>query len=202
MSLALIIPTLGRPTLERTLMSVIFQVRGLDQVIVVGDGDQPGARRIVDDFPGVEYHETPAPTRCWGHAQRNLGMQKAWHATHLAFLDDDDLWMPGARGHLEDAMRRHPDRPVFFRMRHQGRILWQKPELAPGNVSTQMFLFPADPGRLASWGPDPSRPRGMGGDYLFARDTVALYPPGTAVFLEPVVAVLLHHSRGNPASTG
>lgn len=198
-SLSIIIPTIGRSTLMRALRSVIRELLPGDQIIVVGDGERPRARRICETFASVEYYET-LPTGLWGHAQRNFGMEKAV-GTHLAFLDDDDIWIEGARQQIEAAMKVHPDRPIFFRMNHMKRILWADQELRYGNVSTQMFLFPNDHGRLAKWRPNPEDPDGRGGDYLFAKDTVALYPPGSHVFVDAVIATLFEHSNGSTRMT-
>ena len=160
---------------------------------MVGDGVQQKARDISGKMEAVEYHDGPE-SRCWGHAQRNFGMEKAT-GTHLAFLDDDDVWLTGARRQLGAAMKDHPDRPVFFRMEHHYRVLWADPEIRYGNVSTQMYLFPNHKGHMATWKPNPSDPDGRGGDFLFAMDTVALYQKAP-VFVDAIIAKLFYHSKG------
>lgn len=193
-SLSLIIPTLGRPTLLRALRSVVPQLFCRDEVIVVGDGEQPVAREIAREFHQVVYLETEG-TSCWGHAERNLGMKKAT-GTHLAFLDDDDVWLPGARSHIEAASAAFRDQPVFFRMEHGERTIWVEKEVRYCNISTQMYLFPNVAGKLGTWRHNPDTAHGSGGDYLFARDTVDKYPAGASVFADAVIAKLFFHSEG------
>ncbi|HEY4243202.1 MAG TPA: glycosyltransferase family A protein [Kofleriaceae bacterium] len=86
MSTAAIISTCNRPELlERALASVRRQLRGVDEIIVVNDGESDvsvaGARRLqIGPYAG------PA-------AARNAGARVAT-ADNLAFLDDDDEWAP------------------------------------------------------------------------------------------------------------
>jgi hypothetical protein len=193
-ALSIIIPTLGRKTLGRALSSVVREIRPEDQVIVVGDGPQPAARESVSKLISVEYYETE-PSKCWGHAQRNLGMEKAI-GTHLAFLDDDDVWLTGARRLIGETLKDHPERPIFFRMQHRNSILWHTKRIAFANVSTQMYVFPNIKGRLASWRSNPESVDGRGGDFLFAKETAVLWPPDAPIFMEHVIAKLYAHSEG------
>lgn len=117
---------------------------------------------------------------------------------YLAFMDDDDIYLPEAFRNMRIAAMEMRGKPLIFRMRHMGRILWAKPEVAIDNVSTQMFLFPNRHDRLGVWGPNPATPSGRGGDFCFARDTAALWGPNEVVFRPEVVAELVIHKRGEP----
>lgn len=194
-SISVIIPTIGRRSLERALASIVWQLGPLDEIILVGDGPQKLARRISMAFPGISYYETE-PTRCWGHAQRNLGMSVA-KGSHLCFLDDDDIWLPHGRESIKNGLHEDPDKLLFFRMKHMKKTLWKTREIAYGNVSTQMYVFPNDPHKLAIWRPRPDTENGGGGDFLFALETAALWPPGSTVFIEDMVAQLFEHSIGS-----
>ncbi len=161
--LSVVIPTLGRPSLERTLESCA----AADEIIVVLDTSRgttelpcklpPNAEFLADRF-GVTG----------GHAGRVVGIGMA-SGTHLAFMDDDDIYLPGAIDLMRSAAC---DVPVIFRMDHYTHgHLWRTPTIEFGNVSTQMYLVPNDPARLGTWTPHvPGIPE-PGGDYTFIKET-------------------------------
>jgi hypothetical protein len=94
-SLSIIVPTVGRWTLERTLDSIRPQLHAEDELIVV-----------------YSHEVTRDPSLGRGGAEKVEGMRRAT-GTHLAFMDDDDVYLPGAL----DLMRAHAaDVPVIFRL--------------------------------------------------------------------------------------
>lgn len=149
--LSIIVPTIGRPTLRQTLRSIESQLEDGDELILVHD------------------HEVE-PILGRGNAERREGMRRAT-GTHLAFMDDDDIYTPGAL----DLMREHADleRPVIFRadVSHlRGGVIWHEPVLRYTNVSTQMFLVPNEPDLLGEWAPhEENGSRGLpaGSDFTF-----------------------------------
>lgn len=175
--ISVIIPTCGRSTLYATLHSVwMHGIAMADEVLVVADGLQPEAKRVVEAFHDrlpTRYEETD-PTGCVGAEQRNHGMAIAT-GTHLMFMDDDDVFVNGAISKGRNAAFYNPDRPVIFRMkslakRHPFDNLWQGQILNIGNVSTQMFLIPNVKEKLGRW------PSQAASDYEFIRSTVDKYP--------------------------
>lgn len=175
---SVIIPSIGRPMLVRTVLSLVMQNQpNLIEPIVVFDSHEPppdgfgdilGALAKATDgvWPFLRYFTYDAGHHCWGHCQRNYGMLQA-HGTHLAFLDDDDVW-------LEDAIismnRWANDLPAIFRMRYNdGSVLWKTPTLDEGNVGTPMFLVPNKPHKLGTWGDR------YEGDFDFILETSSLY---------------------------
>jgi glycosyltransferase involved in cell wall biosynthesis len=176
-TLSIIVPTLGRKTLERTLRSIAGQVRPGDEVLVVCDetGDS-------------------------GDSARMSGMERA-RGSHLAFMDDDDVYAPGAFEKMRHFARENPGRIGIFKMQHPvGTTHWRdgEPVLRYANVSTQNFLVPNVPGRLGRWTDRPPRPGGglYAGDYAFIVGTVELQ--GEPVFVDEVT-VLVRPVR-NPVS--
>jgi len=160
MNLSIIVPTLGRHTLARTLASM--PLRPGDEWIVVADGEQPHARTTCEAMSQVRYFETPV-THHYGHAQRAFGMRQA-RGTHIAFMDDDDVYVPGAREQMETVAC---DRPVIGQVTDRnGAVIWRTPELKLGNISTQMGLFPNVPEKLGVWGAK-TAPGVRGGDLDF-----------------------------------
>lgn len=163
--ISVILPTTGRETLKAARESCV----GADEVIVIEDhtGDR-------------------------GYRARAEGMASAT-GTHLAFLDDDDAYLPGAI----EAMRDHAtDRPVIFRMDDPFHgVIWRDPELRYGNVGTPMFLVPNDPDRLGTFEPvEFGRGAGRGGDFHFISGCVERM--GGPVWREDIVCRVRPHERG------
>lgn len=176
LDLSVIIPSKGREELRDTLDSIPKEK--WIEVIVVADG--PEARRNVEAIWDGPTYEVSSGV--WGHAQRNLGMEKA-NGRWLCFMDDDDVYTPEAFPAFQEAMRYR--KPRLFRMKYDFNdiILWEREEIAPGNVSTQMLLVPNNPNRLGQW------PSKRCGDYDFIRDTVRLWD-GVVIWEETIVAEL------------
>ena len=156
MSLSIIVPTIGRPTLQATLASLVGQPLARSPVPGVDEGDEVlvigGPASAVELFAEDGVRHVPCPMGGhWGCEERTLGITQA-RQSHLAFLDDDDVWTPNARAAIGRAIAMAPDRPILFRMRYaSGRVLWKVPELRIQNVSTQMIVVPNDPTRLGRW---------------------------------------------------
>jgi len=147
-SLSIIVPTCGRSSLRHTLASIAEQpLQPDDEVLVCGGPAE--AMSAVADY-GARYLPLPSGHN-WGCAERTHAIAQA-RGTHLAFLDDDDTWLPSARANIARAVADTPDQPILFRMQYaSGRVLWDKPRLIVGNVSTQMIVVPNDPLRLGTW---------------------------------------------------
>lgn len=127
MSLSVIVASGGRPTLSRTIQSIVPQLHLEDELIIVVD-----------------------QTSQWGHSSRNRAMQWA-KGDHLCFMDDDDEYTPDAFQHIRAAIGRDPDAMWIFRMRYAwGNELWTDQELRLGNVSTQIAVVPNKP-PLGRW---------------------------------------------------
>jgi len=147
MTISFIIPTIGRQSLINTLASI--ETRPGDEILVVGDGEQPNARVICTCFgaEAVTYLEH-GPTNQGGNAQRNAAMAIA-KGDYLAFIDDDDWYRTGHRDAMEKAMI---GRPVLFRMAYSsGHTLWQDATVRQGNFGTPMMFLPNDRAMLGSW---------------------------------------------------
>lgn len=179
MKLSVIVPTVGRWTLERTLASCA----DADEIVLVvddavADGWEPeGLARnvVVDRVVGGDH----------GYTARTRGMALAT-GTHLAFLDDDDVYAPGAVALIRAVAG---EVPIVFRMAHpEHGVLWRDPVLRFGNVGTPMFVVPNDPARLGVWAPHaPGLPE-PGGDFTFLAGCCERM--GAPVWREEVVAVI------------
>ena len=91
--MSVIIPTVGRETLRDAIASASWA----DEVIVVFD-----AASVPADAPqGVEVFAC-GPSGNWGAEQRSWA-SPGRQGTHLAFIDDDDVFTPGERHRLAGA---------------------------------------------------------------------------------------------------
>lgn len=140
--ISFIVPTVGRPSLMTALRSI--EARPGDEIIVVGDH-----YRCKD--PRVRYVDCP-PGNDWGASERNFAQPLA-KCRYMAHIDDDDVYAPGTRALMQDAIEKTPGRPVLFRMRApNGVTLWQDKRIYCGNVGTPQILMPNRPTMLGTWG--------------------------------------------------
>ena len=178
MSFNIIIPTLGKPTLRNTLSSLECQLSDNDRVTLVGDGPQPDADKVALEF-GVDYLECPV-SRDAGFI-RNYTMPLI-KEDYLLFMDDDDIYLPGALDTIRKKIQQNPGRPLVFKMVLPDRhIIWRTPRVKFGNVSTQMIVVPNIPEKLGKWG------KIRGTDFAFLQSTEKLYPPNSIVWCDEII---------------
>jgi glycosyltransferase involved in cell wall biosynthesis len=170
-----VIATIGRPTLGRTLGSIKSQ-RGGDvdiEVIVVADEGDAAARRIFEEQaaerPVWRFEELTGEG--WGYPQRQRGIDVA-RGDYLLFIDDDDVYTPGAFEKIRAAVAMHPGRIVVFRMDVHGSLIWRAdpPFLRVRNVGMEMVAIPRLDGKLGAFRP----PLRYTSDFDFIAETVAL----------------------------
>lgn len=184
--LSIIIPTIARFSLLRTLQALAPQLRD-DEVIVVGDGPRPRASAMVDSMgPCFRYMQGPATAR-WGNAQRHTGLL---HATgdYLWFVDDDDKPEPDALANIRAAIADHPGKALMFRCQWNnyryvpdGTIWWEE-EGDTFHVGTPMLVVPNKQDKLGSW-----LGEAYDHDYVFITETLALYGPEGVAWVPKVI---------------
>jgi glycosyltransferase involved in cell wall biosynthesis len=175
---SVIVATIGRDTLPRALRSLASQpLSHGDEVLVVGASDR--VNRLATTFGYTYIHCKPGGD--YGAAERTLGMEYA-RGTHLAFLDDDDVYLPGAFNAMRQVAVEHPASPIMFRMIDpNGALLWMDPEIRMGNHGTPQFVPPNYPTKLGKW---TSR---YEGDFDFCTSTLALYPPNSLIWSTAII---------------
>ncbi|MFT3723043.1 MAG: glycosyltransferase family A protein [Hyphomonadaceae bacterium] len=124
---SVVIGTRNRPDTLRAALASIRALEGADlkfEILVGDNGTTPETPGVVAEFGGV-YDKTDV----YGcPAARNLAMRRIT-GEFVAFLDDDDLWLPGhIRPHIA-FLDAHPDHEAVF-----GQV-----------VSTDENLNPTDP---------------------------------------------------------
>lgn len=128
-TISFIVPSIGRETLKKTLSSI--ETWPGDEVLVI-------------------KHNPPSNN--WGNAERQEGTDMA-KCDYLAYIDDDDVYVSGARAIMDQAIKENPEsNPILFKIKYpNGRVLWQKKMVKNGNVSTQMILVKNDRTMLYHW---------------------------------------------------
>jgi len=172
--ISFLLPTVGRPSLEKTLASI--ECWPGDEILLISSSPR-------SDDPRVRFIPC-APGKNWGHAERNYATPFAT-GRYLAHIDDDDVYVPGHRALMDDAITQTPDRPVLFKMQYpKGSTLWSTPDLRMGNVGTPMMLIPNQPKNLGTWG------QRCGGDCFFLQ---SMRWKAHEIVWRPEVIALLGH---------
>ncbi|MCC6189359.1 MAG: glycosyltransferase family 2 protein [Anaerolineales bacterium] len=106
-SVSVIVPTFNRPReLEAAAQSVLAQAGVEVELIVVDDGSEVDLRKSCSSLadPRVRYLRQ---ARQGPGAARNLGLAEA-HGRFVAFLDSDDVMLPGNLARLQEQLGRNP----------------------------------------------------------------------------------------------
>jgi glycosyltransferase involved in cell wall biosynthesis len=157
---SVILATRGRRTLARTLDSFLHQLGPGDELMIVCDASGDA-----------------------GDSPRNDAMPRA-RGSHLVFIDDDDVYAPGAFATMRRFADENPGRIGIFKLEYVVRTRrWVEPELRYKNVSTQMFLVPNVSGKLGRW----ERRNNVAGDFVFIEETARLQ--GEPIFVDEVTVL-------------
>jgi len=157
--LSVVIPTVGRDTLQMTLDSLSAQpeCEGVE-VLVVGDtfgGRTPALEQasVRVELAGYTWLEHDAGLHCVGQPQRTFGARMA-KAPWVWFSQDDNVAARDSLAAIEAAIDQQVSaRPLFFRMRtHWGRDIWRSPDLMLGNIDADCLVFPRAIAKQVEWG--------------------------------------------------
>jgi glycosyltransferase involved in cell wall biosynthesis len=136
-----IIPTIGRPTLARTVCSVLDQEFDDDfEVIVVNDSGKPLLDEEWQKSPRVQVIHTNQHNRS---VARNAGAAIA-KGQYLHFLDDDDWMLPGAFQSLRQLAETSSAAWVYGAFRFVDNASKTVAEIFPGeegNCHIQMLFW-------------------------------------------------------------
>jgi glycosyltransferase involved in cell wall biosynthesis len=114
---SVIIPTLNRPHLiGRAVRSVFAQTMGDFEVIVVIDGPDAATQAVLAAEPDPRLTVICNPKSLTAAGARNAGVAASAGAW-VAFLDDDDEWLPEKLEHQLAVARLNPDALVSCRSR-------------------------------------------------------------------------------------
>ncbi len=158
-SVTAVIPTFNRrPFLEAAIRSALQQTLPGVEVVIVDDGSTDDTaeylRELVSVEPRVRYLRTDGAGPC---VARNAGL-KAASTPWVAFLDDDDLWLPEALERLVEFAEARRAEVVACRGL---RFFSEDPALSPEDVRKK-----GDELGLGPWPPDVGLDRVTVGDLL------------------------------------
>lgn len=107
--LSVVIPTRNRAYLvAEAIESALNQRPGEIEVIVVDDGSTDDTARVVTEKFGSRVRLLRMPERRGVGAARNAGLHEV-RGELVAFLDDDDIWLPGKLDAELNALAGFPD---------------------------------------------------------------------------------------------
>ena len=170
---SVVIPTIGRDTLPRTLASIPDGV----EVIVVADTHEMDVDTLanVRAYTGGKCLELDAGLHDRGDSQIAYG---SLHASGLWLLNcgDDDVYEPGAFNIMSRAIAEQagPEHPLMFKVEllpnnardsREPVELWSRRHIDRFFVTGQSFVCPNEPTKLGVWDTD----------WRFMATTVALY---------------------------
>ncbi|MCA9315278.1 MAG: glycosyltransferase family 2 protein [Planctomycetes bacterium] len=106
---SVVVPVYNRPTLvQEAIRSVLEQTEPRFEIVVVDDGSTDGTADVVEAHFGHDPRLRVVRQPNGGTAAaRNRGIDEA-RAPWIAFLDDDDVWLPG---YLEGQLRVAAENP-------------------------------------------------------------------------------------------
>lgn len=184
---SIIVPTIGRKTLQETLDSITPQRAADDEVIVVFDGKESEEVNRLAESHSCLLANTGKRSYDAGSTPRNFGIDKA-RGDWLLFMDDDDIFTENALTIIRKVIV-IPQQPTphIFRMRCQnGIILWREPRLEYANVGTPMFVVPRLNGNETRWRSGDS---GSGNDFAFIIETLSLRKQ-TPIWSEEIICLV------------
>ena len=158
--ISIVVSTKGRPTLMRTLHSIVSQMGPGDQLILDRNNDHPQ-----------------------GHRGHNRQMENLTGDV-LIGIADDDYFVPGAFDLIRERYAEAPDRIHVFRMKYSdGTSLWAAKAFVCGNVSPSMTVTPIGPW-LGRFGMQ------YNGDFDFLAETLEGLPNKEIVWHEDILQII------------
>ena len=108
------------------------------EVIVVDDASVGPTEEVVRQFPGTRY--VRLETRSGASVARNAGIAAAT-GDYLAFLDDDDLWLPYKSSMQVAALERSSETEVAYSQRFLREIDGSSGGVYPGSDASSGWVF-------------------------------------------------------------
>lgn len=193
-TISAIVPTQGRPTLERALASAAPQLLSGDEVLVIVDTHGMGeadffavAARVSAFGPQFHAHGYDAGFHAYGHPQFDHGLTLA-EGDYILGNDDDDVWTADAFAAIREAIAAlESPRPLLFRFRSPwGTLYWQERGLVrQATIGGHCLIQPGQAhGRVGY-----RQARHYEADFTWIVNTLANWAPTEPVWVDQVIAI-------------
>lgn len=181
-TLHILIATIGRPTLQRMLDTILPHLTARDHLTLVFDGVQP-TNINVETRGQVHIHYEPIALGFWGHGIRNKYASLLEKTDFVMHADDDDIYLPNA---FTDVRNTCVDIDTLYitKMHYYQFIFPKTPEIKVNNIGTPNGVIPYELNKLGIWG---DRVGGDGDFYV----SIAKYSENI-VFTDHIIYVAIH----------
>lgn len=144
LSISVIIPTMGRSSLYRAIDSATSQIVRPEELIVVADLlKEEEFKRVSDEIMALNIDMPVILRRTMGKgvaAARNLGVEVA-RGEYIAFLDDDDVWLPQHLSEfvVTENLQQYSGYFSGYQLASSGRVIGaQSQEITFGRLATKI----------------------------------------------------------------
>lgn len=109
-AVSIIMPTFNRLPYLRPAVESVFQQTLIEwELIIADDGSEADTKAYLQSLEDPRIKVIWLPHSGMPSAVSNIALREA-RGEYVAFLDSDDLWLPGKLAAQIDSLRRHPDR--------------------------------------------------------------------------------------------
>ncbi len=190
-TLSILIPTAGRPLIDRAILSYLPQMQAEDELLVLGDtagGPLPATEDICRKYGHqVRYVPCGHQQHSYGHAEINTGLIQA-RGDYILGNDDDDIAAPHALDLIRETIAGlDRARPLLFRFKsYLGRTFWEiEGDFRECHIGGHCAVFPNLPGRIGRYTDR------YNGDFDYLKSTIELWPNGIedARWIDGIIAI-------------
>src|SRR5262245_29885941 len=144
---SVIVPTYNRAALLPEALDSVYAQEGVGElfdleVIVVDDASPDATPEVMRQYPGVKYIRLETNQRVAG--ARNAGV-RASTGKYIAFLDDDDLWLPHRLKGYVPLLEANPESGLLYGQYIIGgeweSTVWPEARQAPSGDVFRPFLL-------------------------------------------------------------
>lgn len=143
---SVVIPTRNRAELlERAIKSVLLQTYNNWEIIIVDDNSTDDTKLVVEKFNDDKIRYITLIGKTGGAAARNVGINNA-NGEYVAFLDDDDEWLPEKLKKQFDLFSASPEAVLCY----TGRTIVKESKLYLGLSKKYSFKHPVSDDQFRS----------------------------------------------------
>ena len=159
-SFHILIASIGRPSLQIMLNSLLPQLRACDHVTIVFDDVEPPQLNTERAECQIHIHRQTPNLGAWGHGIRNTYAKRLEPTDFVMHADDDDIYTKGAFDQLRKLCR-NPMLLYIAKMDKRGIIFPLATYIKEGEIGTPCGIIPYQLNKLGNWLPR------IGGDGKF-----------------------------------